>query len=179
MGQEVGLLALFDTSNWCKIPPMSVWSKTYQYSERLIFHALSFLGLDSKGRSQFLHEKVNAFRRRMPVWRGMLQARLKRDSSAETSSSRLLGEIWKTNDQACTNYVPKPYPGVITDFRPKRQYRLFDKPDVKWDDLALGGEDVVALPVYPAGMLVEPFVQHLAAALRARIDKAIGLQAAA
>ena len=36
-----------------------------------------------------------------------------------------------------------------------------------------GGEQVVNLPVYPAGMLVEPFVRHLATALRARIDSVI------
>jgi hypothetical protein len=39
--------------------------------------------------------------------------------------------------------------------------------------LALGGQEIVTLPVYPAGMLVEPFVQRLAAALTAAIDRAI------
>src|SRR5262249_6755059 len=74
LGEEVALLALFDTSNWCKIPQMTFWSKTYQYSERIVFHAFSFLGLDSSGRSQFLREKLDAVRHRIPVWRGMLKA---------------------------------------------------------------------------------------------------------
>jgi phthiocerol/phenolphthiocerol synthesis type-I polyketide synthase E len=179
LGKDVALLALFDTSNWCKIPPLSIWSKTYHYSERLMFHALSFLGLDSAGRSQLFREKVRAVGHRIPVWCGMLQAGLTRRPGAEGSSSRLLGEIWKANDKACTAYIPKPYPGVITDFRPKRQYRTFSKPDAKWDHLAQGGQDVVSLPLYPAVMLVEPFVQHLAAVLRASIDRVIGFQAAA
>lgn len=179
MGEEVALLALFDTSNWCKIPPLSFWTKTYQYSERLVFHALSLLSLDSKGRSQFFREKINSVRHRVPVWRGMLQTRLGGKSRADTSDARLLGEIWRANDRACTQYVPKPYSGVITDFRPKRQYRMFDRADAKWDRVALGGQEVVALPVYPAGMLMEPFVQHLAAALRACIDKAVSERTAA
>jgi phthiocerol/phenolphthiocerol synthesis type-I polyketide synthase E len=179
LGKDVALLALFDTSNWYKIPPLSLWSKTYHYSERVAFHALSFLALDSSGRSQLFREKLRAVQHRIPVWGGMLQARLTRRPGAPSSSSRLLGEIWKANDEAFTAYIPKPYPGVITDFRPKRQYRIFNQPDAKWDHLAEGGQDVVSLPVYPALMLVEPFVQKFAAALRARIDRAIELQAAA
>lgn len=178
MGQEVALLALFDTSNWSKIPPLMGWSKIYYYSERIVFHAVNFFDLDSKGRSQFLCEKVNAVKNRIPVWRGMVQARVTGRGSANTSVSRLLAEIWKTNDQAATNYIPKAYPGAITDFRPKRQYRVFDRPDAKWDYLAQGGQHVVSLPAYPAGMLLEPFVQHLATALRASIDEAIRDQAA-
>jgi hypothetical protein len=39
--------------------------------------------------------------------------------------------------------------------------------------LAEGGLDVVVLPTYPAGMLVEPFVKDLASALEKSIDEAI------
>jgi hypothetical protein len=48
------------------------------------------------------------------------------------------------------------------------------KPELKWDRLAQGGHEIVVLPVYPAGMLVEPFVKHLAVALRKSMDVAIG-----
>lgn len=171
-GEKVALLALFDTMNWSKIPPMSVWSKSYQYSERLVFHAANFLTLDGTGKTQFLQEKLKGVRQRLPVWRGMLLARLRRGALGK-SESRLLGEIWRTNDRACTNYVPKPYPGVIADFRPIKQYRMFNKPEAKWDEVAQRGQEVVTLPVYPAGMLVEPFVKHLAAALSTYIDKVI------
>jgi len=172
MGEPVALLALFDTMNWCKIPAMTFWTKSYHYSERLVFHTANFLTLDAAGKVQFLREKLQGVRQRLPVWRGMLLASLRKGAPGK-SESRLLGEIWRTNDRACAIYVPKPYAGVITDFRPIKQYRLFDQPNAKWDQLALGGQEVVALSVYPAGMLVEPFVQHLAAALRASIDKVI------
>jgi hypothetical protein len=50
---------------------------------------------------------------------------------------------------------------------------MFSKPGLKWDQLAEGGEKVVVLPVFPAGMLVEPFVKHLGDALRTAIDEAL------
>jgi hypothetical protein len=54
-----------------------------------------------------------------------------------------------------------------------KQYRSLDKPDAKWERLALQGQNIVVLPVYPAGMLLEPFVKHLATALKQAIDAAI------
>jgi hypothetical protein len=94
-------------------------------------------------------------------------------NSEQVSGPRVLGQIWQANDVACQNYVPQPFPGVLTDFRPLKQYRSLDKPDAKWERLALQGQNIVVLPVYPAGMLLEPFVKHLATALKQAIDAAI------
>jgi hypothetical protein len=71
------------------------------------------------------------------------------------------------------DYLPVPYEGAVLDFRPAKQYRIYSKPHVKWDRLALGGQEVVVLPVNPPAMLIEPFVEHLAGALRNSIDRAI------
>ena len=172
-GEQVGLLALFDTSNWSKITLPSVWAKAYHSVQRLVFHAANILSLDFQGMRRFFLEKAQQFRNRIPVWRGMLLARFSKDPGKAGSKSRVLGQIWQANDRACLNYVPKPYPSRVTDFRPKKQYRMFDLPGVKWDQLAQGGQDVIVLPVYPAGMLIEPFVKHLATALRKSMDDAI------
>jgi thioesterase domain-containing protein/acyl carrier protein len=171
-GERVALLAMFDTMNWSKIP-MTLWSKgTYNF-QRLLFHAASFLSLDLAGMSKFLEEKTEILRSRIPVWRGMLLAKFSKNPDSAASTSLVLGRIWKTNDEACWQYVPKPYPGAIADFRPSKQYRIFDKPDLKWERLAQGGQEVVVLPVYPASMLLEPFVKHLAAALKQSLDRAM------
>jgi len=172
-GEEIALLALFDTLNFSKIQLPSMWSRTYYGAEKLAFHAANFWRLDFEGKVRFLREKMKALRNRLPVWWGMLLAKLDKNSGETTSESRVLGQIWQANDLACHRYVPLPYPGVVTDFRPLRQYRMFDKPEARWDRLALEGQSVVALPVYPAGMLLEPFVKHLAVALRKTIDSAI------
>jgi thioesterase domain-containing protein/acyl carrier protein len=174
-GEHVALLALFDTMNWSKIP-RTLWSKATYTFQRLVFHAASFLSLDIRSVSEFFREKTEILRSRIPVWQGMLLAKFSKDPYSVTSTSLVLGRIWQTNDEACWHYVPRPYPGVVTDFRPSTQYRIFNKPDLKWDRLAQGGQDVVVLPVYPATMLLEPFVKHLAVALKQSIDQAMDEQ---
>jgi phthiocerol/phenolphthiocerol synthesis type-I polyketide synthase E len=172
-GQQVALLALFDTMNWSRIP-ITLWSKGTYAGQRLMFHASSFLSLGVEDKSKFLQEKMKSLRSRIPVWRGVLLAKIHKESGDTPSTSALvLGRIWQTNDVACWHYAPKPYSGTVTDFRPAKQYRIFDKPDLKWDGLAQGGQEIIILPVYPASMLLEPFVKHLAAALTKSIDRAI------
>jgi hypothetical protein len=100
----------------------------------------------------------------------MLMAKVGGRQEGAVSSSRILGEIWRLNDRASWNYIPKPYPGKVIDFRPIKQYRVFSKPDLKFDHLAQGGQEVITLPVYPAGMLIEPFVEQLAARLKAIME---------
>lgn len=171
-GETVALLALFDTMNWHKIP-LTIWSKSSHATQRLYFHAASFFSVDSDGKARFLKEKLGVLRSRIPVWQGMLLSRFSNGSSRAVSDSLVLGKVWQANDRASWNYIPKPYPGVITDIRPARQYRVFSKPDLKWDRLAQGGQQSIVLPVNPAMMLVEPFVEHLAVALRRSIDAAM------
>ena len=170
-GEPVALLALFDTMNWHKIP-LTIWSKSSHATQRLFFHAASFFSVDSKGKAKFLKEKLDALRNRIPVWRGILLSRFSKEAHNPISDS-VLGKIWQANDRASWNYLPKPYPGVITDIRPAKQYRVFSKPDLKWDRLAQEGREVIVLPVNPATMLVEPFIEHLAVALRRSIHAAM------
>lgn len=172
-GEKVALLALFDTSDWSQIPVPSFLAKSYRAAERLVFHAANFHRLDFDGKTKFFSEKLKVLRNRIPVWKGKLLGAFGERPDPRRSISRVSGRIWQANDRACIKYVPAPYPGTITDFRPLKQYRMFDKPDAKWDKLAEHGQEIVVLPVYPAGMLLEPFVEHLAIALRKSIDKAI------
>jgi phthiocerol/phenolphthiocerol synthesis type-I polyketide synthase E len=173
LGQEVSLLALFDTTDWSKIPKVNVWNTSYMACEKFLFHVRNFFKLDSKGRSDFLAEKLQAIRNRIPVWKGIMHSKFSGSANGTASESIVLATIWKTNDQACFDYKPKAYAGRLTNFRPIKQYSLFDQPAAKWDTLAEAGQEIVVLPVYPAGMLNEPFVQHLASALRKSIDSAL------
>ena len=166
-GERVALLALFDTMNWSKIP-ITLWSKVTYACQRFIFHGASFLSLDIPGVSKFLTDKRKILSSRLPVWQGMLLSKFTRNAG----NSALLAEIWQINDLACWRYVPKPYAGTVTDFRPFKQYGIFNKPGLKWDELARGGKHEITLPVYPASMLVEPFVKHLAEALEKSIESA-------
>ena len=166
-GEEIALLALFDTMNWYKVP-LNKWEKSFLLFQRLIFHAAAFLKADSGGKRRLLAGKVYDFRKRIPVWRGKLLGKLGKRSAAD-----ILAQVWEANERASSTYVPRPCPGVVTDFRPARQYRALDKPELKWDRLAEGGQRVVIVPGYPAVMLLEPYVGELAAKLRTCIDEAI------
>lgn len=172
-GEKVAFLALFDTMNWRQIPLPSVWAKGYHMVERLVFHAANFFLLDAQGKKKFFREKVQVLRNRVPVWRGMLAAKLGLRSEIVGPEASVLGQIWRNNDQACIAYTAKPFPGAVIDFRPRAQYRMYRKANAKWERLAEQGQHVVVLPVYPAGMLVEPFVKQLAIELRKALDKAL------
>ncbi|MGH7971491.1 MAG: hypothetical protein ACREIC_22465, partial [Limisphaerales bacterium] len=139
--------------------------------QRVVFHAASMLKLDFNGKVEFFKDKVDVLKNRLPMWRGALTAIADWRPDKGASSSALLRRIWQINDRASWNYLPMPFPGAITDFRPVKQYRVFDKPGLKWERLAQGGQRVITLPVYPASMVVEPFVKHLAAALTRCIDE--------
>jgi thioesterase domain-containing protein/acyl carrier protein len=170
-GEEIGFVALLDTMNWHKIP-LNFWTKSSYWLQRLWFHAASFRHLDSKGKKEFLEEKVAALRNRIPVWKGMLAARLGHKTTGH-ADAQLLAEVWKTNDKASWAYVPQPFDGCITDIRPTKQYSVFSGPELKWDQLARRGQETMVLPVYPATMLIEPFVRDLASAIRISMDSKI------
>ena len=172
-GQRVALLALFDTRNWANLRPDTIWDKVYYSAQKLLFHAANFLLLNLKDKAAFFRQKLDVLGSRSTVWRGRLLGQLKWGQHDNKSEPLLLAQVWEINDKAIRSYVPRPYPGVITDFRPMKQYTKLEEPGLEWDELALGGQAIVTLPVYPAGMLLEPFVKHLANALREAIDKAV------
>ena len=172
-GESIALLALFDTLDCSTLQLPSFWESLYYNGQRLLFHTTNLLSLDSAGKAKFCRDKIRTLRHRAVVYGDLLLARLSNDSRSHSSATHVLGNIWQANFDAYLYYVPKPYPGAITDFRPAKQYRMFNKPNTKWERLALGGQEVVVLPVNPPAMLLDPFVEHLAVALRQSIDAAI------
>ena len=171
-GETVAMLAMFDTMNWHKIP-LNVWTRGSHSLQQWYFHIAAFFCLDSAGRKKLFREKWAVLRNRIPVWRGTVQSWFGKTPSSAASEDVLLATIWKINDHASWTYVPKPYVGKIIDIRPSKQYRVFSKPDLKWDKFAQQGQESIIIPVYPGSMLVEPFVSELAAALRKCLDTAI------
>jgi phthiocerol/phenolphthiocerol synthesis type-I polyketide synthase E len=173
LGQETALLALFDTMNWSSILPASIWRETYHFAQRAGFHGMNFFLLDFQGKVKYFKEKFKALRSRSYPWPGRLPGRLGKEPSESSGKSVARARIWEANDRAILTYIPRAYPGKITDFRPMVQYARYSSPELKWRQLAHGGQEIMSLPVYPAGMLLEPFVKYLADALRGAIDKAI------
>jgi thioesterase domain-containing protein/non-ribosomal peptide synthetase component F len=172
-GEEVALLALFDTMNWCNIPSDTAWRKVRHIGQRIRFHGKNFLLLNTSEKKKFFDEKVKVLRSRSTVWKGMIFGRFLAKESGNKAESVVLAEMWQINDRACVVYQAKSYEGVVTDFRPMRQYAKYSPAEGDWSRLALGGHEILTLPVYPAGMLLEPFVKHLADALKTTISRTI------
>ena len=172
-GESIALVAMFDTMEFSSSRLPSFWQNLYYNGERLLFHASNFLSLDRAGKIKFCREKTRTFRSRASVYGSVLLGRLRKHAQVGSSESRVLGNVWQANFDAYLYYVPKPYSGSVTDFRPAKQYRMFKKPNVKWERWALGGQEIVVLPVNPPAVLLDPFVKHLAVALRQSIDSAM------
>jgi len=170
-GEKVALLALFDTVNSSNRAPDSIVQRLYREIERLTFHVRNFLLLNSREKVTFFEEKIRILRSRSKVWQGALFGRFLKNQRETRSQSSILADVWEINHRAASCYVARSYPGVITEFRPVDQYSALLRPEMKWDNLALGGHEIITLPVYPAGMLLEPFVKDLASALRFSIEK--------
>ena len=169
-GEEVALLALFDTMEFSSFATPSFLQMSYYNCQRFAFHAANVLKLNSGDRSKFISEKVRGLRLRLPVW---IASATNNSEGEKPSEADALGRVWKANFDAYLKYVAKPYPGTVTDIRPHSQYHLFDDSRLKWDRLAMSGQRIVTLPVNPPAILSDPFVKHLAQTLKQCIDQAI------
>lgn len=70
--------------------------------------------------------------------------------------------VTEANEEAASNYVPRPYAGRVVAFRPKVNFLGQNDPTFGWGDVVREGLVVCNLPMYPKAMLVDPFVKSLA-----------------
>jgi thioesterase domain-containing protein/malonyl CoA-acyl carrier protein transacylase len=169
-GQEVALLVLMETYNFSNMPN-SLVDKVYYRIQQIEFHWRNLLLSDRK--MTFIQEKAKVAWSRKDVWFGAISSKLGLDFRLGNGQHSAISDIWEANDRAARNYVPKVYPGRITQFLPIKHYACFDGPELGWDKLATGGLETYELPVYPRGMLVEPFVELLGEKLKVCIYKAL------
>ena len=113
------------------------------------------------------------------------KARLSAEAASErllwirrnTRRRRTIGGVFRTeesvravNDRAGFRYIPLSYPGSVTLFKPRRTYSAFNDPLMGWREVIQGTIDIVELDMNPHAMLVEPFVQELAAEISSRLQ---------
>jgi hypothetical protein len=129
--------------------------------------------LRSKEKLSFIKEKLEVAKRRRNVWLGMIKMKISSKVAFGNKQSSYLYNLWRFNDQAAGDYKPKYYPGRITQFKPIKEYSRLVGPELGWDCLAGGGVETCILQVYPAGMLIEPFVRLTAEKMKICIQRAI------
>ena len=156
-GEEIGVLALLDThANWSQESFSELAVRAYQ---RVAFHVKNAYMSGTTGIGKFVAEKLREASRRMnrrwEVLRSHIGYRL---GWRNAEPVFLLEGIY---DRASEAYIPKPLDVHLILFKPKQSYAGNVDKFFGWQRYA---QDItlIELPVYPAGMLIEPFVANLA-----------------
>ncbi len=170
-GEQVGMVALFDTADWSQVNMYSKAARAGYQVQRLWFHLRNFMLLGAGDKAKFFREKWKVLESRTTIWKGAIAGMFKSEGKKE-SESALLARVWENNDRCSADYKPQPLNAPMVHFRPKDQYVVFRKSDASFTKLAMKGEKIVGLQVYPAGMLLEPLEQELAKSLRRSLDDA-------
>jgi thioesterase domain-containing protein/acyl carrier protein len=144
LGQRVDLLALLDTYNW-RMMKRTFLHDLYFNIQKLWFSCHHFFSTSSRNKLSSLQARFH-----------------------ELTNEAGLAEC---NRRAACAYVPKAYSGRILHVSPARQYARYNRPEMAWDELVVGGLEVFRVPSYPAQLVEEPFVQDLAIKLRSCISE--------
>jgi len=167
-GEKVALVAMLDTYNFSRALKSSFVSFVLQ---KIRFHLGNFIRLRPSHMVSYLKEKIRVARDGELA--NLLTSRPGFDAG-ETEGRATAGAelaVQTINDTAAEVYIPKPYPGTLTIFKPRINYKFYPDPKMGWGDLAVGGLDIVEFPFNPHAMLVEPYVEQLAEALVERLGK--------
>lgn len=168
--EQVPLIAMFD----CYNPALALeTSRLRDIAQLLKFHLSNFLRLRPAEMRSYLKEKIRVARDgQFKAVLGLTEeGRPPTLSKAGVDSGNVLQNIQANNDHAISVYQPTPFAGRLTLFKPKTNYSAYPDPLMGWSAVALGGVELVELPVNPHAMLVEPFVQHLALTLMTKLDE--------
>jgi thioesterase domain-containing protein/acyl carrier protein len=166
-GEAVALVAMLDTYNYNLALKTS---RAAVLAQRIRFHAGNLLRLKPAETRKYLAEKVRLARD--GEFRALLHAPAtppQGGKGAARAESGVEASVQAVNDAAADRYVPKPYAGCLTLFKPQINYKFYPDPKMGWGELALGGLDIVELPINPHAMLVEPYVRELAETLKLRL----------
>ena len=165
-GQQVGLLALFDTyaQGFPEPSPAagSLRYQVYRIIQRVNLHLGSLLLLGPQGKVKYAREKA------VLVWK-RLKGSIKRfDKGFKKPSVQQGTDVL----QALKEYVPQVYPGRVTLFRASRQPAGYNNArDLGWGELAGGGVEIHEVAGEHGSIVVEPRVGTLAQKLMRCIEK--------
>lgn len=177
VGEKVGLVVMLDTYNPSAISHSRLFPKLLLHLlQNLWFHGANLLSLRLEDRRKFLTEKVDIALTRLRI---RLQAGghvLRRACGRQTLNQYPHLVIKRVNDQAALGYVPQSYAGRVAVIRPKGNFLGFTNASLGWSEIVPHDLEVHQLPVYPKGMLVEPFCRVLAETLKLCLQGACFLE---
>ena len=165
-GHEVGLVALLDTYNEGAVSYPSVrLQMPLHVVQNLWYHGVNFFNAPAPDRGKFLRQKIDIAVDRSRIRLCAVGHALLRLTGRETPAELPHLRIKRANDQASMEYRPQPYRGRVAVFRPRGFFAGLASPSLGWEGVVTSGLEIHELPVYPKGMLIEPFCRSLAQAI--------------
>jgi len=162
-GKEVRLVAMLETYNVQASSHRAPFLlNLLNGGENIVFHLANMVAAARSGNAAFLKSKYTVQKRRIGVRINILLSTVKAAAGCTDAIKYHHRRTDRINDAAHEFYKPQKYPGCIVVFRPKVNYAGYRDPLFGWGGIAEGGVEVHALPVFPRGMLVRPYVQELA-----------------
>jgi thioesterase domain-containing protein len=163
-GEQVALLALFDTSEPGESPELTL-------KQRLSLHLQNC----TRQGQPYIVEKIQ---RRIHWFKRHTMTMLEKANLAleqEVNLRDFFEDKVRFFTQASQTYQPESYPGKITLFQAQseNQFRASFGSASGWQQLAAGGLEVYEIPGDHLGILKEPHVEILAEKLRMSIDDAL------
>lgn len=167
-GEKVAMVAMFDTYNF--IRALKVDFTTF-LKQKARFHWSNLVQLRPSTMWRYLREKKRIAGDGGWAHIGTEMPGTTIQDGVARAESGIEASVQELNDHAADIYDPRPYSGVLTLFKPHINYKFYPDPKLGWGDLAVGGLDIVELPLNPHAMLVEPYVELLSRELKARLDR--------
>ncbi len=152
VGEEVALLALFDTNN------PATPRRRHTLVERLRRHAVLTKNTSLR---QKMGTTASRVKRHANKWRERI---LNRASSERPAPNEIFGrEIEAILNRAQQAYTPQCYPGKLTLILPENDLEGYElRPDRGWTELAEGGIEIHYIPGGHGSMFKQPSVGYLA-----------------
>jgi len=167
MGEKVEVVFMLDTCNFASVSPSKVsWLEPLHFLQNLWFHAANIFSLGAKDRKKFLRQKMDVESSRIGIRLRAACHALSNLGSAEKRKSYPHLIVGKINHGAMHRYDPRPYNGRVAVIRPKGNFLGLTSTSLGWSEVVGEGLEIHELPVYPKGILVEPFCRLLADALK-------------
>ena len=171
-GEQVALVAMIEAYNVRLInTAQSRLLSPFHLLQNIQYHLKNFLLIKSSDRWKFLDEKWRVEKRRIGIKLAVWSNTLKQDWNSNNGASYTELVIKQSNEKAAYDYLPKTYSGRVVVFRPKVHFLGQNDPEFGWGEVVQNGLSVRQLPVYPKGMLVEPYVRILAKELKVCLEE--------
>ncbi len=171
-GKKVAYLGMLETynikANCNRIP---VYKRYYSRFQNLVFHIQNTYSIKSTDRKKFLTEKLSIEWSRAKIKWTIIKNRIAQKFNPEKGLKFHHLQIDLVNDKAQAEYEPKTYSGKINLYKPKKDFVGYTDEKFGWGNLATNGIDTVVLPIYPRGMLIEPYVKILAEQIKKDLAK--------